>query len=48
MTTNWSSGTRRCEVKKLSGNGNNTGGKDNGARDEVYEDEKVEEGSEVS
>ena len=44
----WSSGTRRCEVKKVSGNGTTTGGKGNGARDEVYEDEKVEVGSEVS
>lgn len=47
VLTNWSSGTRRCEVKKLSSDDTNTGGKGNGARGEVYEDKKVEVGSEV-
>lgn len=48
VLTNWSSGTKRCEVKELSCDGTNTGGKGNGVRDEVYKDEKVEAGSEVS
>ena len=45
---NWSSGTKRCEIKELSCDGTNTGEKGNSARDEVCKDEKVEAGSEVS
>ena len=48
VLTDWSGGTQRCDVKELSSDGTNTGGKGNGARDEVYKDEKVEAESEVS
>ena len=47
MPTNWSSEIRRCEIKKLSSDDTITGGRGSGARDEVYEDEKVQGGNEV-
>ena len=40
--------TRCCDVEELCSDGTNTDGEGNNARDEVYNDEKVEAGSEVS
>ena len=48
VLTNWSGERRRCDVEELSSDDSNTGGEGNDARDEVYNDKKVEAGSEAS